>query len=271
MKYDASRPAAHFDEFGAGEWTRFDEGGRSSPVSLEVHKHYLHRFVRPGDRVLDVGAGPGRFTIELAKLGARVVVADISTVQLELSRTNVEAAGLENFVLAEVVADVTDLSSFADGEFDAVVCYGGPLSYALDRAGDGAAELLRVTRPGGHVLVSVMSLVGAFSEELRVVLSLPVGVNEQIVGTGYLDATGGGHVEMRLFRWPEVEELFASGGATIVAASASNMNTAVEQELYPTLDDEMREALVRWEVDLCAEPGAISRAPHIIIVARRDG
>ena len=270
MSYDPSRPAAYFDQFAAGEWARFDEGGRASPVSLEVHKHYLRRFVGPGDRVLDIGAGPGRFTIELAKLGAQVVAADISRVQLELNEQNVRQAGVADAVLAWATADVTDLSAFADGEFDAAVCYGGPLSYALDRDGDAADELLRVTRPSGHVLASVMSLVGAFSEELRVVLQLPLEVSDRIVQTGYLDASGGGHVEMRLYRWPEVEELFVSRGATIVAASASNMNTAVEQELYGALDGEMREALVRWEIDLGAEPGAVSRAPHIIVVARRE-
>lgn len=270
MKYDPARPAAYFDEFGAGEWARFEQGGRSSPVSLEVHRHYLRRFVHPGDRVLDIGAGPGRFTIELAKLGAEVLVADISAVQLELNRENVEAAGLEEAVVGRVVADVTDLSAFGDASFDAVVCYGGPLSYALERAGEATDELLRVTRPDGHVLASLMSLVGAFSEELRLVLQLPLEVNEQIVTTGYLDAAGGGHVPMRLYRWPEVEELFVSRGAAIVAASASNMNTAVEQELYETLNDELREALVRWEIDLGTDPGAVSRAPHIIVVARRE-
>jgi SAM-dependent methyltransferase len=270
MKYDASRPTAFFDEYGVQEWTRFEEGGRSSPVSLEVHKHYLRRFVRAGDRVLDIGAGPGRFTIELAKLGAHIVAADISPVQLELNREQVETAGVEESVVDRVVADVTDLSAFADAEFDVVVCYGGPLSYALDRAGNGLDELLRVTCRGGHVLVSVMSLIGAFSEELRVVLQLPLEVNERIVNKGYLDSKGGGHVEMRLFRWPELEALFSERPCTIIAASASNMNTAVEQELYETLDADMRDALLRWEIDLCADPGAVSRAPHIIVVARRE-
>ena len=101
-------------------------------------------------------------------------------------------------------------------------------------------------------------------------LELPIEVNDRIVSTGFLDAQGGGHVEMRLFRWPEIEELFTTRCCTILAASASNMNTAVEQELYATLDEEMRQALVRWEIDLGADPGAVSRAPHIIVVARRE-
>jgi ubiquinone/menaquinone biosynthesis C-methylase UbiE len=269
MRYDASRPEAFFDSLGEREWIRFEDG-RSSPVSLEVHRHYLRRFVARGDHVLEVGAGPGRFTIELAQLGASIVVTDLSTVQLELNRTKVDEAGVENAVERRMVADVTELSGFADEEFDATVCYGGPLSYALDRADQGVGELVRVTRAGGYILASVMSLVGAFSEELRAVLALPVEINESIVATGYLDTHAGGHVEMRLFRWPEIERLFADQGCTIVAASASNLNTHVEQELFATLDESTREALIRWEVDLCAEPGAVSSGPHIIVVARRD-
>ena len=62
--YEHARVAAFFDEFGEGEWARFEDG-RTPPQSLAVHLDALHRFVAPGDRVLDVGAGPGRFTIEL--------------------------------------------------------------------------------------------------------------------------------------------------------------------------------------------------------------
>ena len=269
MRYDPARPAAFFDAYGEQEWTRF-ESGRSSPVSLAVHAHHLRRFVRAGDRVLDAGAGPGRFTIELARIGARVVVADVSRVQLDLNREKVAEAGVEEAVEERVVADVTDLSRFADGEFDAVVCYGGPLSYALDRAGDAAAELVRVTRPGGHVLISVMSLIGTFAEELRAVLSLPRELSEDVLATGFVGPEAGGHVEMRLYRPGEAQALLADRGCTVVAVSGSNLNTRVEQELYPALDEPAREALVRWEVDLCADAGAAACGPHVVVVGRRD-
>ncbi|MGH2383311.1 MAG: class I SAM-dependent methyltransferase, partial [Candidatus Limnocylindria bacterium] len=77
MQYDSKRMAAFFDEYGEREWTRFDDD-RTPSTSLDVHLEYLRRHVRQGDCVLDVGAGPGRFTIELARLGASIVVADIS-------------------------------------------------------------------------------------------------------------------------------------------------------------------------------------------------
>lgn len=63
---------AYFDALGDGEWeARRPVNGR---VSLKVHRRFLRRFVEPGWRVLEVVAGPGRFTFELAAIGARIVV-----------------------------------------------------------------------------------------------------------------------------------------------------------------------------------------------------
>jgi 2-polyprenyl-3-methyl-5-hydroxy-6-metoxy-1,4-benzoquinol methylase len=81
---------------------------------LAVHAHAR----RAGWRVLEVGAGPGRFTIELAALGAQVVVSDVSTVQLNLNRATVAQAGHAGAILEYRLLDVRDLSAYQDGTFD---------------------------------------------------------------------------------------------------------------------------------------------------------
>ena len=265
MSYDAPRVAAFFDDYGEREWTRFEDG-RTPSTSLAVHLHYLREFVRAGDRVLDVGCGPGRFTLELARLGADVVAADISPGQLELNRQRLAEAGLEERVRKRVVADVTDLAEFPDDAFDVVVCYGGPISYAAERAEDAVAEVARVTRRGGHVLVSVMSLVGTVVQYLDAVLDLVrrdgVERNEEIIRTGMLpEGDDYGHLRMKMFRWRELESLLSRHGA-VVAASAAGLLPAEPP------DPELRDLLTRLELDLGAEPGAIDVGQHILAVLR---
>lgn len=267
--YDPGRAAAFYDEYGELEWTRFEDGRTPAP-SLDVHVDHLRRFVRAGDRVLDVGAGPGRFTIELARLGAEVVVTDLSPGQLELNRERVAAVGFEERILDRAVADVLDLSRWGDASFDAAICFGGPLSYVVDRAEQGVAELVRVTKPGGYVLLSVMSLVGAILHYLPLLLDLVrrdgVEKNEEIVRTGLLsDEPGYGHLAMKLYRWSELEALLSRYG-TVVAASAAGLLPAVQSE-----ESELRELLSRVELELAAEPGALSCGQHILAVLRRDG
>jgi ubiquinone/menaquinone biosynthesis C-methylase UbiE len=268
MTYDPERAGAYYDEYGEQEWTRFEQA-RMGAANFGVHAHFLSRFVRPGDRVLDAGAGPGRFTIELARLGAEVVVADLSAGQLELNRQKTAEAGAEGSVVDRVIADVTDLSAFDDGQFDAAVCYGGPLSYVVDHADRAVAELVRVVRRGGHVLVSVMSLVGAFAHDTDGVLELAArdGTEtlEEIVRTGFLpEAPDYGHLPLRLYRWPELRELLSRHGE-VVAGAAAGLLQPTEQPATP----ELRDLLLRLELELGAGPAAIDGGEHLVGVLRK--
>ena len=66
-----------------------------------------------------------------------------------------------------VRADISDLSMFPDDYFDVVVCYGGALSYVCDQRYKAASELVRVVRPGGVLLISVMSRFGTICNLVR--------------------------------------------------------------------------------------------------------
>jgi len=268
VRYDPTHVASFYDAYGDQEWTRFDDGRTPRP-SLEVHLEHLRRFVKPGDHVLDIGAGPGRFSIELARLGAAVTVADISPGQLALNEARVAAEGLEHRVVERAVADVLDLAQWEDGTFDVTVCFGGPLSYILDDAETAVAELVRVTKPGGHVLVSVMSLVGAATHFLSILLDLVrrdgAPKNDEIIRTGLLsDEPDYGHLPMKLYRWSELEALLTLHG-TIVAASAAGLLPSAEVD-----EPELAEFLVRTELALADEPGALSAGQHILAVLRKE-
>jgi cyclopropane fatty-acyl-phospholipid synthase-like methyltransferase len=98
-KYDPAYIRNYFERYAEREWERLDSGP-ASRISFHLHRWHLERYIKPGNHVLEVGAGPGRFTIELAKLGAAITVSDISPVQLELNRQYIQEAGHEQSVAA---------------------------------------------------------------------------------------------------------------------------------------------------------------------------
>jgi SAM-dependent methyltransferase len=271
--YDRDMIARIFDEYGDEEWARH-ETTPFARVAFHVHRHYLDRFVTDGERVLEIGAGAGRFTVELARRGTFVTVADISPGQLALNATHVREAGLDARVAERVLADVVDLGRFDDGSFDAVVCFGGPLSWVLDDVDRAIAELLRVTRSGGHVLIGVMSLFGT----LRAFLSLAAaeiesyGVEEmqEIVETGFLPPPHSALGPMHLFTWSELEALLAHHPCELVAASASSFLSIGNDETCERwlADPPIWERFLDWEIRACAEPGALDGGTHIIAVIR---
>ena len=275
LPYDRNQTAEAFDTFGEKEWDRHD-ATPADRVAFHVHRQYLTEFIRSGDRVLEVGAASGRFTVELARLGARIVVTDISPGQLGLNVTNVAEAGLESSVEAREPADIIDLSDYAERSFDAVVCYGGPLSYVLDHADQALGEMLRVTKPDGHVLLGVLSVHGALHAFLSGVddeiKEFGIEEMESIVRTGDL-ATHHSSVgtPAHLFSWGELRSLLERHDCDIVAASAANFLSIGNDEVCERWlqDPPMWDRFLAWEVRSCAQPGAIDAGTHIIAVVRR--
>lgn len=105
---------------------------------------------KPGERILDVAAGTGTSSASLAKSGASVVAADFSPGMIEVGRRR--QAHVPNLVFVE--ADATDLP-FDDASFDAVT-----ISFGLRNVNEpkrALAEFLRVTKPGGRLVVCEFS------------------------------------------------------------------------------------------------------------------
>lgn len=104
--------------------------------------------LRPEHHVLDVGAGVGTTAIEMARrFGCRVTAVDIDPHMLSRARAAVESADLGHLVTVKH-GDIQALD-FPDDEFDRVLIEA--VTMFVDR-GRAAAEVIRVARPGGHVL-----------------------------------------------------------------------------------------------------------------------
>lgn len=105
----------------------------------------------------------------------------------------------------------------------------------------------------------------------RVSGSTPEAV-ESVIRTGDLPPELSGHIAMHMYRWSELQALLGRHQCQIVAASASSLSFGrLHQELISGLSEAERERLVRWEVELAAEPGAVSMGEHIIAVVRKPG
>ena len=270
--YSPEWVTGHFDELGDGEWNRLIETPVDE-VSLAIHTHYLGEHVAAGSRVLEIGAGPGRFTQVLAELGARVLVADISPVQLELNKQRVHRLGFAHAVEDWRQIDICDMGRLESGSFDCVVAYGGPLSYVLDRRDQALRECVRVLRPAGKLLLSVMSLWGSAHRALKGVLAVPPEINRRIIDSGdilpgtFKDLT---HY-MHMFRAGELRGWLRESGLCVIAMSASGCLSVGWGGLLEEArsDEEKWSELLRMELEACAEESSWNMGTHMIAVARK--
>src|SRR2546427_1807164 len=102
-----------------------------------------------GLEVLDLGCGDGTTALPAARLGANVLGIDIASNLVEAGNARAQSLGLSNCSFQE--GDASDLSELEDDSFDLVVSIFGAMF--APRPLDVAKEVVRVTRPGGRIVM----------------------------------------------------------------------------------------------------------------------
>jgi SAM-dependent methyltransferase len=127
-----------------GDFTRLAatmrKSGEAFIESLGIHS---------GMKVLDLGCGDGTTAIPAARLGAQVRGVDIARNLVEAGNKRAKEEGLDNIIFTE--GDACNLSELADHEFDLTVSIFGAMF--APRPFDVAREMVRVTKPGGRIVM----------------------------------------------------------------------------------------------------------------------
>jgi SAM-dependent methyltransferase len=105
--------------------------------------------ITPGLKMLDLGCGDGTTALPAARLGADVLGVDIASNLVEAANRRAQAEGLTNCRFQE--GDATNLSGLADRSFDLVISIFGAMF--APKPVDVAKEMVRVTRPGGRIVM----------------------------------------------------------------------------------------------------------------------
>jgi SAM-dependent methyltransferase len=105
--------------------------------------------IAEGLEVMDLGCGDGTTALPEARLGANVLGVDIASNLVEAGNARAQRLGLANCRFQE--GDATDLHEIEDDRFDLVVSIFGAMF--APRPFDVAKEMVRVTRPGGRIVM----------------------------------------------------------------------------------------------------------------------
>ena len=134
-----------------GEWGRI--AGR--PEFLLTCR-FLDRYIKPGDRVLDVGGGPGRYSLYLAEKGCKVTLVDLSEENVKFALIKAKEADLK---INGLVCNALELDKLIIEQYDYVLLM-GPLYHLLEEEERITAvnQALKVLKPGGVLFVSFISM-----------------------------------------------------------------------------------------------------------------
>ncbi len=150
------------DEYETHYWRLYDA------ITWEALKPLLPR--SPGARILDAGGGYGLWALTMAQqaTSALIDLVDLSPSMLDVARARVAKAALTERVRIHH-ADLRQLTMFADGTFDLILCEGDPISICtmLGFGEDCLRELARVLKRGCPIVIGLDSRPGLIGHALE--------------------------------------------------------------------------------------------------------
>ncbi len=133
----------YYDENSLKEWQRLEE----HPFEFVFTTYMMDKYIRRGDSVLDIGGGPGRYSVYYAKKGCEVTLVDLSSGNIALAK---EKAAEFNVKFNRKVGNCLELDSMDLGLFDHVFLM-GPLYHLTEKEDLKKAVRLSLShlKPGG--------------------------------------------------------------------------------------------------------------------------
>ena len=247
----------------ANEDTRLSRS-RHGQLEYRTTMAYLKRFLKPGAKVLELGAGTGRYSIALAKEDADVSAVELVEQNLAILRQN--GRGLQN--LAAYQGDATDLSRFAENTFDLTLSF-GPMYHLYEPADVHKAidEAIRVTKPNGVLFFAFLSVYGVMYANYFYG-KWAEGQAENFAADGSVR-----HFREQLFTGYDVvefEQLFADKAVEPLATVGTDgCLEPIEDRPDFAMTDAEFDAFAAWYLTVAEKRELLGATNHLLLICRK--
>ena len=237
---------------------------RHGQLEYEITMAYIHQYAVKRSRILEVGAGTGRYSLALAKEGMDVTAIELVESNLTVLKKN--GCGLEN--LKSYQGDATDLSRFADETFDVTLVF-GPMYhlYEADEVNRAIDEAIRVTKSDGVILFAFIS-VFAIMYANYFYGNWAEGLEENFTADHQVK-----HFQEQLFTGydiTEFEELFQNKPVEwLTTAGVDGMLEPIEKRPDFSLSDDDFQTLVKWYLAFSQKRELLGSTNHLLYICRK--
>ena len=260
----------YYDEQVHDEWERLERPYRRLELASTLRLIDEH-FPESG-RVVDIGGGPGRYTVELLRLGYRVTLVDLSEKSVAFAREKL----IELSLHAEAIhcADARTLPDLPTSGFDAAL-HLGPMYHIVSADGrkDALLELHRILKPGAPAIVGFINPWGVLRSGLTEFPDLYASYEmvNQLTDTYVQEGEQRAFTEAAFITPPQaVRELRAAGFAVVTRAGVEGFASGAlgpVTEIAET-DPAAYETISRIVGETCEHPSYRDATEHLHVVVR---
>ena len=245
-------------------YQRYDEDSRlnksqAARVEFLTTVRYIEKYLTPGAKILDAGAGAGEYSFYFARKGYEVSALELADANIAAFRAKMTDDDSINLVQGNAM----DLSRYESDSFDIVLLF-GPL-YHLHEEADKLRcikEAKRVCKPNGVIFF-------AFISNDMVILTMQQCQEDYLMNGDYNKET------FRLDDFPFVfhtpdhcRELLGKAGIQIYHEVASDGASELLQDLVNGLDEASYQQYLRYHFYICEKPEFLGMSNHLLFVGR---
>ena len=260
------------DHYNANPQKEWDRLKTRFPYEKYITTHMMDRYIQSGDTILDIGGGPGHYTIHYAKQGHEVTLFDLSEENVHFAKKKARQYGVK---ITALQGNALDLSQFADDTFD-VVFLMGPLYHLMNEENRVQAiqEAKRVLKPGGYLFCSFILMFGGVIYGLRELQESILWPNEQEL---YDVAAKGESLAFEAFTYSymttvqDAEKLLESvSGLETVTVFGQESILSPYRYILNQSPSKIRRAWYDYAIRFCEKREYLTHTEHLMIVSRKN-
>jgi len=254
-------------------YNNYNEDGRLASrhgsVEFLTSMRYIEQYLKPGDRIIEVGAATGRYSHALARKGYSVDAVELVEHNIEAFKKNSQPGE----IITVTQGNAMDLSGFADNTYDTALLL-GPLYHLYNQEDklQALGEAIRVTKHRGMIFVayciSDATLLSEFfaSQKLDLFEFIKQGMIDPVTFATRSEPKD----IIELVRKEDVFELTSDYPVTRLHYVATDGFTHHMHESINNMDDALFEQYLKYHFAICEREDMVGFSHHSLDVLRKD-
>lgn len=252
-------------------YRQYDEDSRlrsrHGMVEFLTTMKYIERYLKPGSRILEIGAGTGCYSHALAQKGWPVDAVELVEHNIEVFKSN-STPGEQ---VSIVQGNALDLSAFADDTYDITLLL-GPMYHLCEQKEQkqALAEAIRVTKPGGVVYAAYCgndATIRQFCFGKGMLLTEPY---RSLVDPVTFKAASTPEELFVLYRREEIDALMAGFPVKRLHYVGTDMAANYMRETLDSMEEELYQQFLRYHFSVCERQDMVGCSHHLLDVFQKE-
>jgi len=251
-------------------YSNYDEEGRllirHGQVEYLTTMRYIQKYLKPGMRVLEIGAATGRYSHALARMGYRVDAVELVQHNIDVFKSLTQAG--ENVTIRQ--GNAKDLSCYEDETFDMTLLL-GPMYhlFTVEEQLQALSEAIRVTRWGGIVMAAYCGNDATMVQYCfgRGMLKEPR--YQKLVDFETFKASSDPAELFQLYRIEDIDQLMERFFVARLHFVGTDMATNYMRDTIDAMDDELFTLYLKYHFSICEREDMVGVTHHFLDVFRK--